>query len=112
MVNQNIEIDKDKKVNKRGNPAWHKGMTSPNPAGMPRGLSFKHRAEEIKNQILNVFEKTGGANSMIDWAKKNEFNKREFYKMMISLLPKEVNVEGGEQNTIVIINYGDKKEQI
>lgn len=56
----------------------------------------KHRFTSLKDAFIGAFQDIGGRDSLADWADKN-WNKKDFYKIMSSMLPKDVNVTiGGE----------------
>ena len=49
-------------------------------AGRPRG-SLNLISKNIRENIIEVFNKIGGIDEFANWAKKNEKNKTEFYKL-------------------------------
>ena len=64
--------------------------TSGNPLGRPRNI--RSNATEAKLAFLEAFEKLGGVKGLVEWAKSRS-NRREFYKMLIQILPKNVDLE-------------------
>jgi len=86
---------------------------SGNPSGRPPGL--KSKTTEIKLAFYEAFERLGGVNGLLRWIKSNEEHKKDFYKMLLSILPKEIDKAGLENvitatNMIVIQN--DKRDRI
>jgi hypothetical protein len=63
-----------------------------NPAG--RGVGVRDKANQIKAAIFEAFEQTGGMKGMIEWIERDRRNRKEFYKMVLQILPKELNLEG------------------
>ncbi len=63
---------------------------SGNPDGCPKGV--KQKATKVKLAFFEAFEESGGIKALIEWARKNS-NKREFYKIIVQLLPKDLAVE-------------------
>ena len=63
---------------------------------------FKHRAIAIKESFCEVYEKLGGTEGLFNWIKENRYNKREFYKMILQVLPKDIDMHGEGIATKVI----------
>jgi hypothetical protein len=65
---------------------------SGNKNGRPKGS--QNKTGLIVKEILEAgFEGIGGLPALIAWAKKNDENRGEFYKMFAKLLPRDVNVK-------------------
>lgn len=59
----------------------------------------------VKQSFLDAFEKSGGVEGLVDWISKNDYTKKEFYKMIISLLKTEtLKPDSGSQKQAVIVN--------
>ncbi len=89
--------------------AWKKG-TSGNPAGKPKGA--KNKFTTLKQAFINAFTRIGGEDALYEWLtptqvqvknKKGEVirildfggdRKKEFFKMMASMLPRDVTLSG------------------
>ena len=56
--------------------------------GRPKGTLNKFT--NLKNAFLEAFERTGGIDSLTEWGKKPK-NRRDFYRLLAKLLPKEVD---------------------
>lgn len=56
--------------------------------------TFHYRATKFKDSMLDAFKSLGGVAGLVKWAKKSDSNKREFYKMVVSLVPKDIKIEG------------------
>ena len=82
---------------------------SGNPSGRPKGA--KNRYTEVKESFLKAFNKLGGTKGLIDWANENPRNKKDFYAMVVSLLPKKPE-ENLEKEPLIITTYVHNKETI
>ena len=87
-------IKNDKNINKKGRPVGSKNITT----------------FEIKQAFLDVFEKLGGTEALFEWVLDSKHNKREFFKMLLALLPKETKLEhSGVINLFETLNIYDKE---
>ena len=87
------------------------GSAPLNPIGKNAGV--KHKRTLILEAFLNTFNEVGGEKGLVKWVNENKLNKREFYKMMLQLMPKELQIEGegmGETK-ILIIRPAEKREE-
>lgn len=84
----------------------------PNPGGKPKGI--KERASAIKLAFFEVFDRIGGVDDLEKWVKRCAKNKAEFYKHLLGILPKELQIEGeGFGDTkIIIVRDGNKTEAV
>jgi hypothetical protein len=78
------------KKNKRGNVANFKGIKSP---GRPKGKG-NVIGSTMKQDMKNVYDRLGSAEGLYKWCKRNPSNLSLFYRMMISLIPKNLQIEG------------------
>lgn len=62
-----------------------------NGAGRPAGVPNKLSAA-VKDNIIEVFERIGGVESMAVWATENQ---TQFFNLYAKLLPLQVTGEGG-----------------
>lgn len=62
-------------------------------AGRPKGVPNK-MSRQVKENIVTVFEELGGAEEMKNWAKRDERNLTEFYRIYSRLAPIEQKVTG------------------
>lgn len=84
---------------------FREGTASPNPSGKPKGV--KDRANEVRLAFFEAFEKTGGISALVEWVKKSSLNRREFYKMLLPLLPKDFNIENEAiRDRAIIVHFG------
>lgn len=60
--------------------------------GRPKGALNKS-SKEVKDNLLEVFERIGGVEGMAKWAMRN---KTEFYKLYSKLLP--IQLQGNGEN--------------
>ncbi len=74
--------------------------------GRPKGTPNKFT--EIKKNILEVFNKLGGTDGMVKWARRNP---TAFYRLVASLLPKSIELSGTDgkpllpPQVIVTVNF-------
>lgn len=68
------------------------GSAALNPMGKQAGAIDKAKA--IKEAFLETFERIGGIDELVRWVNESKLNKRDFYKMMLSILPKEMDIKG------------------
>ena len=86
------------------------GTPSPNPQGRSAGV--KDKANQIKMAFLQAFEETGGLEGLITWINKSSLNKREFYKLMLNILPKELQIEGDfVRDRTLIVQFGQPRPE-
>ena len=69
--------------------AWKKGC--PGGPGRPKGIPNKVTLS-VREAIVAAFEKMGGVDALVKWAKKNP---TDFYKLWTRLLPVQITGEGG-----------------
>ena len=76
--------------------------------GAGRRKGSLDRYTRLKHEFLEAFEKTGGTKTLIEWASRPE-NQRDFYKMVVGMLPKSVEVKGDAEAplTIIVRKLGD-----
>jgi predicted SAM-dependent methyltransferase len=91
-----------------------KGRFRPGVSGNPNGphSGLKHRASYIKECLFNVFDKWGGQEKLLLWVKESKLNEREFIKMLLSVLPKEMQIDGDglAQTKIILVNQNSKEQ--
>jgi len=94
----NPYAEKGKKGIKKGNP------------GRPKGAKDKI-ARSVKKDIEKAFEKIGGVEGLVNWAKKNTRNREKLYDWYFSMLPKNVDTKhSGEIMTKMTFDFGDNGE--
>ena len=81
-------------MNKTGKGYFQKG----NP-GKPKGARSKFTT--LKESFIEAFIATGGTEGLVAWAKTNNSTRRDFLRMLASMLPKEVQVSGPEKAPII-----------
>lgn len=81
-----------------------KGVSG-NPDG--RGVGVKDKANQIKLAFFEAFERTGGIDELIKWIEHSKLNRREFYRLLMPLLPKDMNIEGDVgKDRVVVVQFG------
>ena len=88
-MNELITQDSVKKKNKRGNIENFKGIKSP---GRPKGKG-NLIGRTVKQDMLAVYERLGSAEGLYKWTKRNPSNLALFYRMVISLIPKNLHID-------------------
>ena len=111
-MNELITQDGVKKKNKRGNIENFKGIKSP---GRPKGKG-NLLGTTMKQDMKNVYDRLGSADGLYKWCKRNPSNLSLFYRMMISLIPKNVHIDShvthslsnlSDEDLMVIIKKGE-----
>ena len=59
-------------------------------AGPGRPKGSLNRFTNLKNAFLEAFERIGGIDSLTEWGKQPK-NRRDFYRLLAKLLPREVD---------------------
>ena len=88
-MNELIIRDSVEKKNKRGNIENFKGIKSP---GRPKGKG-NLIGSTMKQDMKNVYDRLGSAEGLFKWCKRNPSNLSLFYRMMISLIPKNLHID-------------------
>jgi len=70
---------------------YRKGQSG-NPKGKPKGAVCKFTT--LKAAFLNVFERTGGEDGLLEWVNASNHNKAAFYQWITKMLPADVNLSG------------------
>ena len=63
---------------------FNKGESG-NPEGRPKGAVGQFTS--LKDSFINAFKELGGQDALINWAKKSERNKAQFFQMITKMLP-------------------------
>jgi hypothetical protein len=90
------------------NPNWKKGVSG-NPSGRRKGA--RNKFTTLKAAFVNAFQKLGGEEALLEWIKENDLKsgerKKEFFKMVATMLPRDIEVSGKEGQPINVI-YGHR----
>ena len=62
-------------------------------AGSRKGIPNKFT--NLRKSFLDAFEELGGVDGLVKWARDNR-NRRDFYRMIAQMLPRHVEVNGGD----------------
>ena len=81
-------------------PAFEKGHPKTPGSGRPHGAIDRYT--RLKLEFLKAFDALGGTKTLIEWAAQEE-NQRDFYKMVVGLLPKSVEVRGDAEAPLTIV---------
>ena len=88
-MNELTTQDSVKKKSKRGNIENFKGIKSP---GRPRGKG-NIIGSTMKQDMKRVYDRLGSSEGLYKWCKRNPSNLSLFYRMMISLIPRNLNID-------------------
>lgn len=73
---------------------------------------LKGASNLVKAAFFAAFEKSGGMDSLVTWIKEKDYNQKEFYKMLISLLKSESNKgDSGNKQAVIVNIVGLNKKQ-
>jgi len=64
---------------------------APKTGGRKPGSKNK-ATKDVRESILNVYEKIGGDEAFAEWAKKPE-NQKDYYQIYAKLVPRDINVD-------------------
>jgi hypothetical protein len=65
----------------------------PPPPGPGRPKGSKNKFTSLKDSFIEVFERLGGTDGLLEWTKGNRRNRAEFYRMITKMLPANVAVD-------------------
>jgi hypothetical protein len=102
-LNELITQDTVKKKSKRGNIANFKGIKS---KGRPRG-SANVIGRTVKQDMLAVYKRLGSAEGLWKWTKRNPSNLSLFYRMVISLIPKNHTINSHVTHSLSMLSNED-----
>jgi len=68
--------------------------------GRPKGS--KDKFTKLKDSFLEAFDRLGGVKGLVEWAKRSNNNRGQFYQMITKLLPKNVNIDTPGDLTFII----------
>jgi hypothetical protein len=71
-------------------------------AGRPKGSTNKI-PRVAKENIIQAFEELGGVDGLVNWAKADQKNQGDFYKIYGRLLPIENNISGADGEDIKMV---------
>lgn len=79
------------------------GHGQPQPTNRkPYPQTFKHKCAYIRESWFDAFEAMGGFEELTRWGTEKA-NRKEFYKIMSTLLPKDIKIEGDANEPLRII---------
>ena len=76
--------------------------------GRPMGSLNKVPAN-LRDDLITVYEKLGGIQGMVEWAKAKEGNRALFYRILASTLPKYVAVSARLEHDHVLNKLSDEE---
>jgi hypothetical protein len=94
------------------------GRFIPGKSGNPQGpyAGVKHKASVIKEAFFDCFERIGGIAELVNWVNKSKMNRKEFYRMLLTILPKETLLEGklstGETKIVIVRAQKEETPQL
>jgi len=77
---------------------------SANPRGRRKGSVNKFTT--LKAAFLNVFERAGGEDGLLEWVNASNHNKAAFYQWITKMLPVEVK-QSGEISHVLSFDFGE-----
>lgn len=64
----------------------------------------------IREGSLEAWERLGGVDGLVKWCQRDDANYREFIKLFLKMVPKEVEMHKDGELTVNVIGYGTKNE--
>tara|TARA_R110000765_G_scaffold413053_1_gene512926 strand:- start:97 stop:492 length:396 start_codon:yes stop_codon:yes gene_type:complete len=107
-MNELTTQDIVKKKNKRGNIENFKGIKSP---GRPKGKG-NLIGSTMKQDMLSVYKRLGSAEGLYKWCKRNPSNLSLFFRMMISLIPKNLHIDSHITHSLSKLSDQDLRDII
>ena len=80
-----------------------KNMGDKRNVGRPKGAK-NLVSKTVKEDILSVYHRLGGANGLYKWCKAQPSNLHTFYRSMFSLLPKDISIETNVTHSLSRLN--------
>lgn len=81
--------------------------------GRQKGTPNK-QTKEVKQCLIDAYERLGGVDGMVEWAQQSESNLGDFYKLWVRVMPAELNADmtssDGSMNPTVIKLVGVKAD--
>lgn len=100
VENGNLVVERDK------NGRFIKGHS---PSNTHR--EFRHKAAKIKDAFFQAFDQAGGIVGLVNWINKSNKNKTEFYRLLLSVLPKDIQIESENIETRLVILRNENKTE-
>lgn len=72
--------------------------------GRTRGTPNKYK--EVKNDMLWAYKRMGGKKALLKWAIEHKDSQEVFYKELLRLLPKELDLETNTGNIKLVMDLG------
>ena len=94
--NKKIKTKPSTQDNHRNNKGQFTAGNSGNPYGPCKG--YKKKTLEIRLAFMEAFDKMGGVEGLVNWAKEKR-NTTDFYRILAHLLPKDIDL--GVQDDLI-----------
>ena len=75
-----------------------KGSGSLNPYG--KNANVRHKASIVKEAFFQTFQEIGGMPALVKWVQESKANKVTFFKLLLSILPKDIDVTGNDVRVV------------
>ena len=86
-------MDGDQVVTKLLGVSVGKKGVKPPAAGKGRPRGSRNKFTDLKASFINVYKRLGGDDALLEWAGESSSNKKVFYQMIHTMLPKDVQTE-------------------
>jgi len=109
MMDNGVKIGR--KPHKRGKG---RQFAEGNP-GRPKGA--KNKFTSLRSSFLEVFEKLGGTQGLLDWCARSSKNQAQFYSWVTKMLPSGIEIsspDGGPVShvmKIIVVNTDDPGDE-
>ena len=78
-----------------------KGTKQLSTKGSKQGI--KHRVTQIREAFYEAFQRIGGIDELVKWIQANPRNKKDFYNLVIKILPREIDLKSEHEEVRLIL---------
>jgi hypothetical protein len=90
---------------------FKKGAPRPKNAGRKKGVPNK-TTREVREVFKQAFDKLGGVEALVKWARKTPVTRGEFYRLYARLIPTEIVGPGGGPIQLEVAERDRLRDQI
>jgi hypothetical protein len=76
----------------------------PGNPGRPKGSA--NRFTKLRDEMLEAFDRLGGVDGLVEWARQDPDNQGAFYAMIARMLPRPIEVSSDGRLEVIIVPQG------